>query len=90
MNKKNLKYNPFLNLPIICNYIFFLFIIVLYLNYLYQANKFSNLNNPWLIGDLTFNNLDWLFKKENVLKGTSYKHVLSFINSTYLKIKIKK
>jgi len=39
---------------------------------------------------ISHDNLDWLFKKENVLKGTSYKHVLSFINSTYLKIKIKK
>jgi len=55
VNKKDLKNNPFLNISIICNCIFFLFIIVLYFNYLYQANKFSNLNNPWLIGDWLIN-----------------------------------
>jgi len=34
--------------------------------------------------------LAWLFKEQNVLKGTTYKHLISFINSLYLKIKTSK
>ena len=34
--------------------------------------------------------LSWLFKEHNVLKGTTYKHLTSFINSLYLKIKTSK
>ena len=34
--------------------------------------------------------LSWLFKEHNVLKGTAYKHLTSFINSLYLKIKTTK
>lgn len=39
---------------------------------------------------INHDDLNWLFKKHNVLKGTSYKHLLSFINSTFLKIKTTK
>jgi len=39
---------------------------------------------------VSHDDLNWLFKKDNVLKGTSYKHLLSFINSTFLKIKTTK
>jgi hypothetical protein len=28
--------------------------------------------------------LSWLFKKDSLLKGTTYKHLMSFINSQYL------
>jgi hypothetical protein len=34
--------------------------------------------------------LNWLFKKDNVLKGTSYKHLTSFIKSQYIKLKNSK
>jgi hypothetical protein len=34
--------------------------------------------------------LNWLFKKNNVLKGTSYKHLLSFIDKTFIQIKSTK
>jgi hypothetical protein len=34
--------------------------------------------------------LNWLFKKDNVLKGTSYKHLTSFIKSQYTKLKNSK
>ena len=39
---------------------------------------------------ISHDDLNWLFKNENVLKGTTYKHLLSFINQTFLKIKTSK
>jgi hypothetical protein len=31
--------------------------------------------------------LNWLFKKHSVLKGTTYKHLISFLNSQYKQLK---
>lgn len=51
-----------------------------------------NLHNTYvgMRTSVSHDDLNWLFKKDNVLNGTSYKHLLSFINSTFLKIKTQK
>ena len=56
-------------------------------------NSFSrNLHNTYvgMRTSISHDDLNWLFKKHSVLKGTSYKHLLSFINTTFLKIKTQK
>jgi hypothetical protein len=39
---------------------------------------------------ISHEDLNWLFKSSNVLKGTTYKHLTSFIKSQYTKLKNSK
>jgi hypothetical protein len=52
----------------------------------------SNKNNQCVGKRTTINSddLEWLFDKTNVLKGTTYNHLTSFINRQYTKLKTHK
>lgn len=52
----------------------------------------SNKNNERVGKRTTINpdDLNWLFKKDNKLKGTTYKHLTSFINRQFTKLKTLK
>jgi hypothetical protein len=54
-------------------------------------NNSMNINkhNVFVPTRVTINSddLNWLFKKYSVLKGTTYKHLMSFINSQYKQLK---
>lgn len=52
------------------------------------ANKYNK--NVGTRTTVNCEDLNWLFKKDNVLKGTSYKHLTSFIKSQYTKLKNSK